>query len=641
MTLSISEIFYDDGKQAIASGANFYRLLNNTLNKFLTPPFFAKQGLVVDKNGLKSEDFSTIITTVEPYKNNNDYVEVSVDNTACVIAAYENMNLECLHKAYEKIASAKKLRKSIKPADTYRGEILGIICAITANPLEKLAEEIQALNLKYPSEEWPDMIAILTQGTFHYVVQFPGEKCFGDFLLPGRSYLDQPTAMPAMYIIPVLSPTESYTFNKMCGFIFGHLKSCIQNTNLLNFNEVLSSVPKAQLTLPGYQFNLQAQLVPVSPQFYIGKYVPQQPQVFKDKYHKVFFSLNFLPWQDGGIIILNGKIPLQTLLIYLGNKVNNCLSTITRDQLQISSILPITESDYFEMLEKIQKQTNFILQKPGKIIKKIILNEGANSPFVARLIIGILTLRENSLIDNQKKEVFDKQFESFLNSLLEVKEIAQEIFDVIIDYTKEIEEGHIVESNFGSIRITKTIDRKLSKIVKSFIREAVSLLKNKLQGILQTLNVDIGCLFQKPEQFKKGLEKIESSEPNLALYLKNVREKWSNDLVNIRNNTDHADWGLQELEYIDNEASIKINEPEIGGKIVTEFIKFILDRILCFIEDIIFYSFGKILPANIYIIEIPFIQRDKEMPLRFKIGLGTNGESPWFINYNEINFQNK
>jgi hypothetical protein len=94
-------------------------------------------------------------------------------------------------EAYQRVARAKRLKKAppLNRGDSvYVTATLGIIFAIQAAvPVEKFAEELERLNAQTPSEQWPNMVAVLSAGIINYAVQFPGAEIEGDFLAPFTS----------------------------------------------------------------------------------------------------------------------------------------------------------------------------------------------------------------------------------------------------------------------------------------------------------------------------------------------------------------------------------------------------------------------------------------------------------------------
>lgn len=65
------------------------------------------------------------------------------------------------------------------------------------------------------------------------------------------------------------------------------------------------------VTLGGYQYNLAGELKPVPRQFYADRYIPPLPIRIEDKTGALLSTVEFIPWQDGGVVLMRGKLPLE------------------------------------------------------------------------------------------------------------------------------------------------------------------------------------------------------------------------------------------------------------------------------------------------------------------------------------------
>ena len=84
---------------------------------------------------------------------------------------------------------------------------------------------------------------------------------------------------------------------------------------------------------------------------------------------------------------------------------------------------------------------------------------------------------------------------------------------------------------------------------------------------------------------------------------------------------------------------IKAQEPEVSNQSVTEFVKFMLDRILCFVEDITTHCMQLRVPDGISLTEIQMTRRAREMPVRFQITLADGGMPLWRVSYHQSSFE--
>jgi hypothetical protein len=401
---SLSQQFFEAGQELTnASSGSITLTLNEILNRHLGWPFKAATGAAIDLDGQKTSTFGTLNYTTSAAESTAEPVEISADSLACVVDVSETLDLAGLQSAYGRIAQVKRLRKSKAPETKgvpQTTTTLGVIfVANTTVPIETLAEELDHLNRQTPSWQWPDMIVVQSKATINYAVQFPGEKILGDFLPPAEGALAG--GVPPMYIIIAMKPTGEHTFNRMCAFIIAHLAIFSPGAALPKWIEILENTPKGVMALCGYQYNLRGDLLPVPRQFYNDRYFPPPPLRIEDPQGNLLSTIQFLPWQDAGVVLLRGKLPLEGLLVFLGKEALK--GKITRDGLQISYVLPIAQSDFNVLLQRIQRQSNMRGRNDSTqwIVQKFA-DEGSSSPF------HLMTPREfRTLIDGDYEMIID------------------------------------------------------------------------------------------------------------------------------------------------------------------------------------------------------------------------------------------
>ena len=267
---SISKIVYDAGQKLAESTGTIADEMNQILNQLLGLSFQAAMVAVRDVEGQSTATFGTVICTSSLSKTTPDSSEFSADNTACVIDINESLDLEKLGTSYERIACAKRLKKTpvSEESGVPRTNItLGIIFARDSElPMETLATELDSLNRRYPDREWTDMVVVLSKGIINYAVQFPGESIVGDFLPPAEGATD--LYSPSMYVIVLIRPTERFTFNKMCSFFIAHLMIFSPGASLPTWNQLLEDIPDYGMAVTGYQYDLSGNLKPVPREHY-------------------------------------------------------------------------------------------------------------------------------------------------------------------------------------------------------------------------------------------------------------------------------------------------------------------------------------------------------------------------------------
>ena len=632
----------EEGKALLSSvhaGASVELNLPSAINTFLRPSFIAGPGSIVDLGGRKSEHFAALVYLSSQTQLGGS--EIPADAVACVIDISQKLDLEGLRKSYSRVAHAKSLKKTPTPvgkSSLQTNVTLGIIFAVESElSMEALGEEIDNLNRNTPSAHWPDMMVVLSKGTFHYAVQFPGEGVSGDYLPPAEGALANFT--PPVYIIPVVRPTQEFTFNKMVAFLLAHLQLFVPGVELPKWIEILQGSPREVLTLKGYQYNLAGELVAVPKEFYNDRYLPPPPVLLHSPQGELLGTLRFLPWQDGGVVLATGKLPLDGLLVFLGKEALKKGGFLRLKDRQVSYVLPINAANFGEMLNRIQRQSNLVLRKEeANFIFQKLADEGSTSPFMARMGIGVAYLRDYALRDVQKKRDFDRSYEFVFMTLMNIRKTAQEIVQLISEHSSKAARGELLRRSEGVLYIEENIDKELRRQTESFLNSAVRVLKQGVQEVANCLGVKTGFLFKKLTTFESGLAVLRASDPYLADYLQRVRE-WSERLVECRNALEHSASVLPKVQYLPDIAGVRVKEPELSGQPLSRFVEFMTDRLCSFAEDLIAHCLAPWLPDSMAITEVPLPERDPERPERFRLILKTGGSAVWVIKYHDNPFE--
>lgn len=629
------------GEQIIAAPASgIGDELNRQLNQVLGWPFRAASGTAFDREGLATAPFDTLIFTrvqgaaVPDGQAGN----IDADRLACAIDVTQTLDLDGLRQAYARIVQAKTLKKWPAARDvTHTTITFGVIFAVAATvPLERLADELDRLNRQTPDAHWPDMVVVASHGLISYAVQFPGEAAVsGQWLPPADGALAN--YVPATYIVMIIKPSGGYTFNQMMHTLLAHLWIFSPGADLPDREEIVKGVQNIALTQTGYQYNLAGELRPVPPDQVQGRMMPQRPFLVQDRKGETLAAVKFLKWQDGGVILLWGKLPLEGILVFLGSSaVLQKAGTIKREGFQLSHVLPITEQDFHGMLQRLQQRSNMIVRSdPGKFVVQKLADEGASSPFMARLFIGVLKLGDT--LPASEKQAFEAAYDPLITTLLEIRTSAKELADLYTDHTRKIADGSIVQMQGPTIHITENIDRQLRKRVDEFLTTATRSFKDKMQRVTNALGVNIGFLYQKQDSFERGVAALAQTNAPLAAYLREAR-RWGDTLVDSRNGLEHGGWQLPHIAYAVNGNTVSVSEPIIKGQRVTAFVNDMTDRLICFVEDVVVHCIRRHMPASLSLTEIPLPQRAAEMPARFQPTLANGGMPPWQITFHASAF---
>jgi hypothetical protein len=110
-------------------------------------------------------------------------------------------------------------------------------------------------------------------------------------------------------------------------------------------------------------------------------------------------------------------------------------------------------------------------------------------------------------------------------------------------------------------------------------------------------------------------------------------------LVETRNDVEHEGWALPRVIYQNAASGVTTVEPEIAGQPVTQFVKVMLDRLCCFVEEFTAHSLQMRMPPQIVITEIIRAARRPEAPERFSLTLGVGGFPRWSLAYHASSFE--
>lgn len=641
--MTVSKDVYAAGQEvSSATDATLSVILNEILGRYLGWPLKVRSGYLLDNNSIRSPTFPSVIYAAAVEATSPNPEEIRADNAAIVIDVYENLDLDKFLASCARIAKAKRLKK--RPAPNLEGGIplqtttLGVIFALSSTiSLDQIAEELGRLNTSTPSSEWPDMVIVNAAGTVNYAVQFPGEALSGDFLPPAPRARD--TYTPPTYIIIVVRPSGDFTFNRMLGFLIGQLFFFSPGIKLPNFQEVVADVPSKAITFLGFQYNLAGDLMPVPRQFYADRYLSPLPMRIEDRKGNLLATISYLPWQDGGTILLRGELPLEPLLAFLGVDLSRA-GVIKREELQIAYVLPITHEHFSAMLARIQQQSNMVVrrQEPQWTIQKVA-DEGTQSPFITRLFMSILKLRDLIKPDPAEKVKFDLSYEAVFSPLQTARKASKRIVQLWDEHSRKVISGEVARLDGQMIRVDESIDDELRKEVEIFVISAGRTLKEGMQKFATDAEVDIKFLFQKTSKFEAGLKALEVTDRRLADYLRQTRAFWSERLQRSRNDIEHEGWILPRISYSHGNGKVIANQSSIAGQPVMEFVTFIFDRLICFVEELAVYCIQKQVPPGVTITEIALSKRSEEAPERFRPTVLIGGEKQWEIGYHTSMFE--
>lgn len=622
-----------------ARGAGIADALNAAIRQFLPAPFVIGSKDLVDHEGKRVPALASTIYVPPTPAGTAESDHIPADSVAVAIDVRETMDLESFRTAYARVAAAKALKKRPLPVDsTDPGVIMGLVFGLRAvAPMEDFAVALEALNAATPSEQWPDAIVFAATGIINYAVQFPGEKVSGNWLIAKSEYAAATT--PPFYIPIVICPTGPHAFDKMLQLISGRVRASTSSV-MPEWEAIGAEIPPNVITWSGYQYNLKGELKPVPRDQYEDRLIPSPALRIQDKKGTVLAAVEFLPWQDGAVILTTGAFPVDMLFAYMDTAVLKRASVFRRNGRQMSSVVPITHADFIAMLGRFQSRSNMVVRPDAtRVVIQKVRDEGTSSPFVARIFLGLLYLRNLILDDKTRRDEFDRLHEVMTSHLFNARDAAQTIQATWEAHREKVARGESVRIEGRRIHITESIDRALSKDVDSYLNASVRALKEGAQRLTKHLNLDIGFLFMKQTAFEARVTALKSSDPELAAYLRQVRH-WSEPLVQSRIALEHGSWTLPKVMYTPNGPGVDAGEPTIAGQPMTDFVRRTFDRVTCFAEEITAHSVQRNLPVNMTLTEIPVSKRTSEAPTRFLVTSTLGGLPPWRLTFRSDTFEN-
>lgn len=276
------------------------------------------------------------------------------------------------------------------------------------------------------------------------------------------------------------------------------------------------------------------------------------------------------------------------------------------------------------------------------------MDEGTAEPFIARLMVGILELRDDFIqsrmssqaeLESKRKE-FDDLYGPVLDSLFIARKSASNIRDVVAAHQRKVASGEIVGWQRNALEIHESINSQLQDEFGRFLNSATRAIK-LLQAAASHIGVNISGIFAKQANFERSILELETAgHPRLAAYLRSCRTGWSERLVARRNAMEHEGWTLGGVQYSPMaDRSVNVMEPSVDSEKVSEWVTSQASHAIAFVEDVMVYAFQKALASGVIIVEIPPTARDPSQPRRFRLGFPAfEAIASWTLQYDPIGF---
>jgi len=641
MAVSLTETIHNLGRELLErcrdAGDDFAQQLCATLKPLLSPDFRIEFVGVRGEAGDVLMERTLLIFPASSVEQDCSLQYVAPETVAGVLHVTQKLDEDSLAEGYALIGQVKALPgHDTDSVDGWHHVPVGMIVACDCDrPLEQLVEAIASLNANIPSTRWPDAVSVLSRGMINYAVQFEGGKISGDFILPNKAGAMQ----FAMYVHVMVSSPGTYTFNRTCGFLFMHLGCFSRRTALPTNQMVMEGAPRIAVNVWAYMFDATDHLVPVPDEMRQDRGYGLQLMPYRVETQKgeLLSRVQFVPWLGGAAIRVYGDLPLAPFIVFLG-KMDRPPQEMKTPDGTISSILPIGRPEFELMLARFNRQSNVIVKReqPSWTVTKMA-DEGTSSPLMARLFLNVLDLRKSALETKADIEAFEKPYELVLMSSITVRDLAREISQRVADHGSKIERGGGVRIDGRTVHIDEPIDKELRRLVESFLNSSNRVMVTGMKEVAKALQLDIGFFFKKDSTFLAGVAALDATDPDLANYCRQARV-WSDTLNTVRNDMEHNFWSVPRVQYRVDQGSVRLLEPEIMGRTVPDFAKFMTDRMLCFVEEVCVHGLQRHMPDGISVTEIPLAQRPVERPERFRICTAGGGMPLWKIVYHESKF---
>jgi len=624
MTATISDVLRDAGCDIASNGAqDLAARLNAALGSVLTA-FYVGPGTMVDRDGAQSARFETLIATEPP----DDAGLVPADTVACAIYTCSALEAPQLAEGFTQLAEMRRLHKSPSGVDSRSTITLGLIVAAkTSLSLAAVATKMRELNETVTLGERPDMVVVLAKGTVHYGMSLPGDDSVGDFLPPVQS----PKLVPPINVRQVVTLTPTHALNKACGLMIGHTAFFAPTAPRPDLHAATAGVPANCEIVWTYRYGASGEMSDAvstsdlsTPAFRID-----------DPQGNLLCRLAYQPWQNGGVVIAEGQLPLEGLLPLAGFPM---WALRLKNGHQVSPVLPIDAPGFVRVVGEITKKTsgvNVRQEQPQYIIAPL-LDEGTSSPFAARVLMGLVSLRDYALTDKATIAEFDQLFQFVWNNLVDVRKTSRELLLLWRSHANRAASGEIARYE-NAIYIAESIDQPLNRHIDSFVTSTARVSK-EFQKLTKLLGIDIGFLFQKEVNYTNALAALEASDPILAAYLRECR-KWLEPLRLFRDEIEHENYVWPRIKYdraVDGQ--ITAREPRLLGLPLSTAAPEIENRLNRFVEEVLVWCIAKSLPSPMIVTEIPRAARDPNKVERFRVTL--EGSAPaWELAFSTAAFE--
>ncbi len=620
-------------------GKEVENIVKDFLNHHMPQRFRATAGFVIDKYSEMSghEDvliYDALSSPVYRYAEENQII--LSDAIASVVEVKSVLNKKELENGFEKIAQVKRLHKSpITNTDQKATEsrlttagTLGVVFGLSSDlKLSTLAEHCAEFNEQYDTYVRPDIIVVLDVGVINYTANIVGSKQVIDFATTSEE--DFP--IPPFYVQLSARDDGVYALNRFFVHLLSHLAHYPRRPSIPPFAVMLEGAAKVAISPVTYQYNTEARLVPFAP-------TPQPPteslrEIKLSKGKEELGTLRFIPWQDGGVIRMKGKIPLNAILLMVSKERP---MTIPSEGYNYSMVLKVTRHEFENWANVIESKSDMKaeLVVPPLFEARHFMNEGTSEPFIARLFLGPLDMQQ-AVMPPTTKQQFDEYWSRCIFPALDLRKAMLAIKNLVEGHRKALAKKSIIRKKGKQIHLMERIDNALRSQVAQLLEMASHVIDN-LPGLIKFLGLEMSFYSAKETRFLRGLEKARVEGPELADYIQSWRPKIlaiEEQFQRLR----YSGWHLPNIQYVEEDETFVMKELKIEDSPVVEYAERVFNDIALPLEELFMYAMQGQCKGNLMIDEIPLALRDPQIPQRFKMNMRSMGAA-WELKWSGKGF---
>lgn len=237
------------------------------------------------------------------------------------------------------------------------------------------------------------------------------------------------------------------------------------------------------------------------------------------------------------------------------------------------------------------------------------------TPWVARIFMGIMQLKDQTMMDDELKKKFEDVHQPILVNLLAAFKALNDIRDLINAHGIKLEAGSIYTVQNGNVSLNETIDHELNTKYKDFIISLHTAVKD-VQSPGKILGLDFWFFYQDDKKFEIWKKAFLEANPNMTTFIQILEDdrQWYNELNIIRYNYIHGGYVLPDITYDFSDRTFSISEWIWD-------IQAFWHNGWNFIEDMMIASLQLHVHPMTQIYQIPEGDRNPEAPLRYMIGV--------------------